>query len=46
MGNCFEYAGPTPIRVRRVSDEPIVAADSLPGYGPIFNAGVIHQDGR
>ena len=46
MGSSFDYAGPTPIRVRRVSDEPIVAADSLPGYGPIFNAGVIHQAGR
>jgi len=46
MGSSFDYAGATSLSVRRVSDEPIVAADSLPGYGPIFNAGVIHQDGR
>jgi predicted GH43/DUF377 family glycosyl hydrolase len=32
--------------MRRVSDVPIVAAGSVPGYGPIFNAGVIHHDGR
>ncbi len=29
----------------RVSDAPIVAAGSVPGYGPIFNAGVIHHEG-
>ena len=29
----------------RVSDAPIVAAGSVPGYGPIFNAGVIRHDG-
>jgi predicted GH43/DUF377 family glycosyl hydrolase len=46
MGSSFAYAGDTPIAVRRISDEPIIAADSLPGYGPIFNAGVIHHDGR
>jgi len=32
--------------VRRVSEAPIVAAGAVPGYGPIFNAGVIHHDGR
>jgi predicted GH43/DUF377 family glycosyl hydrolase len=32
--------------VRRISEAPIVAAGSVPGYGPIFNAGVIHHDGR
>jgi predicted GH43/DUF377 family glycosyl hydrolase len=32
--------------VRRVSDAPIVTAGAVPGYGPIFNAGVIHHDGR
>ena len=44
----------TPYRARRVmpavtpariSDEPIVAAGAVPGYGPIFNAGVIRRDG-
>jgi predicted GH43/DUF377 family glycosyl hydrolase len=29
----------------RVSDAPIVAAASVRGYGPIFNAGVIRHDG-
>ena len=29
----------------RISDEPIVAAGAVPGYGPIFNAGVIRRDG-
>jgi len=32
--------------VRRVSDEPIVAAGTVTGYGPIFNAGVIQHDSR
>jgi predicted GH43/DUF377 family glycosyl hydrolase len=41
----FAYAGPTALTVRRISDEPIVAADTVPGYGPIFNAGVIRHDG-
>jgi predicted GH43/DUF377 family glycosyl hydrolase len=30
--------------VRRVSETPIVPAGSVSGYGPIFNAGVIHRD--
>lgn len=29
----------------RISDAPIVAAGSVPGYGPIFNAGVIRHEG-
>jgi predicted GH43/DUF377 family glycosyl hydrolase len=29
----------------RVSVAPVVAAGSVPGYGPIFNAGVIRRDG-
>ncbi len=29
----------------RVSDEPVVAAGAVPGYGPIFNAGVIEHEG-
>ena len=32
-------------RVVRVSTEPVVAAGSVDGYGPIFNAGVIVHDG-
>ncbi len=35
-----------PTLVRRVSQDPIVAPDSVPGYGPIFNAGLVHHDGR
>lgn len=34
------------VTVRRVSDLPVVAPGAVPGYGPIFNAGVIHHDGR
>ena len=33
---------PNPVRI---SDEPIVAAGSAPGYGPIFNAGLIAHEG-
>ncbi len=29
----------------RVSETPIVAAGSVPGYGPVFNAGVIRHEG-
>jgi len=29
----------------RISDVPIVTAGSVPGYGPVFNAGVIRHDG-
>ena len=46
MCSKFDYAGATEITVEHISDEPIVKADSVPGYGPIFNAGVIHHDGR
>ena len=35
-----------PVEARRLLEEPVVAAGSVPGYGPIFNAGVIHHDGR
>ena len=35
---------PSPALVR-VSDAPVVAAGSVPGYGPIFNAGVILHEG-
>lgn len=34
------------VEARRLLAEPVVAAGSVPGYGPIFNAGVIHHDGR
>ncbi len=30
--------------MRRVRDTPVVEAGSVPGYGPIFNAGVIVED--
>lgn len=44
-GGSFAYAGPTALTVRRIHDELIVAAGAVPGYGPIFNAGLIHLDG-
>lgn len=34
------------VPVQRVSDTPVIAAGTVPGYGPIFNAGAIHHDGR
>jgi predicted GH43/DUF377 family glycosyl hydrolase len=39
-------ARPASVTVTRVSGEPVVAAGAVPGYGAIFNAGVIHHDGR
>ena len=36
----------TGVVARRLGDGPIVAAGSVPGYGPIFNAGGIVADGR
>ncbi len=30
---------------RRLRDQPIVRAGAAPGYGPVFNAGVLHHDG-
>ena len=35
-----------PVRADRISAEPIVIANSVPGYGPIFNAGVVWHDDR
>jgi predicted GH43/DUF377 family glycosyl hydrolase len=32
--------------VRRVTTGPIVEHGAVPGYGPIFNAGLLHHDGR
>lgn len=37
--------GPSAVGVRRLSGKPVVEAGSVPGYGPIFNAGVIEADG-
>jgi predicted GH43/DUF377 family glycosyl hydrolase len=37
--------GPPTIGVRRLRDTPVVEFGAVPGYGPIFNAGVIHYDG-
>lgn len=37
--------GVPPVRVRRLSDAPVVEFGSVPGYGPIFNAGAIEVDG-
>ena len=34
------------IEVTRVGDEPIIPFGSVPGYGPIFNAGAVFHDGR
>jgi len=31
--------------VRRLRDRPIVEAGAVPGYGPLFNAGVLHHAG-
>ena len=32
--------------VSRVSDEPIVQPDAVPGYSAVFNAGVLRHDGK
>ena len=32
--------------VRRVAQAPVVAHGAVSGYGPIFNAGLLHHDGR
>ena len=34
-----------PSGVRRLRDRPIVEAGAAPGYGPLFNAGVVHHHG-
>ncbi|MFN8224289.1 MAG: hypothetical protein U0R50_13705 [Gaiellales bacterium] len=33
------------IALRRLSDRPLLRAGDVPGYGPLFNAGVIHHEG-
>lgn len=35
-----------PAAVNRLCETPIVEAGSVPGYGPLFNAGLVHHDGR
>jgi predicted GH43/DUF377 family glycosyl hydrolase len=32
--------------VERLGDRPILDAGTLEGYGPLFNAGLVHHDGR
>jgi predicted GH43/DUF377 family glycosyl hydrolase len=32
-------------RARRLSDRPVVASGSAPGYDPVFNAGLLFHDG-
>jgi len=32
--------------VRRIDHRPIVEAGSVPGYGAVFNAGLLHHDGQ
>ncbi len=32
--------------VQRIADRPVVDHGAVPGYGPIFNAGLLHHDGR
>ena len=32
--------------VRRLGTRPIVEAGAIPGYGPLFNAGLVHHEGR
>ncbi len=34
-----------PQSVRRLRDRPVVEANAVPGYGPLFNAGVLHHAG-
>lgn len=39
-------APPARSPVRRAASAPIVAAGSIAGYGPIFNAGLLHHEGQ
>jgi beta-1,2-mannobiose phosphorylase / 1,2-beta-oligomannan phosphorylase len=34
------------VAVQRVSVQPVVDYGTVPGYGPVFNAGLLHHDGR
>jgi beta-1,2-mannobiose phosphorylase / 1,2-beta-oligomannan phosphorylase len=38
--------GPAAAGIHRIGDGPVVAYGSVPGYGPIFNAGAVFHDGR
>lgn len=40
-----EYTVPPGARPVRLAERPVVEAGAVLGYGPIFNAGVIEQDG-
>src|SRR5579862_157893 len=40
-----EVDGPFAVAARRLRDAPVVDFGSVPGYGPIFNAGVISVEG-
>ena len=33
-------------KVSRLHDRPVVEAGSVPGYGAVFNAGVLYHDDR
>ncbi len=33
------------VRAHRLHDRPIVEAESVPGYGAVFNAGLLHHEG-
>jgi predicted GH43/DUF377 family glycosyl hydrolase len=34
------------VRAMRLQDQPIIDHGAVAGYGPIFNAGLLHHDGR
>jgi beta-1,2-mannobiose phosphorylase / 1,2-beta-oligomannan phosphorylase len=36
---------PTP-QAKRLSDRPVLAPGAVPGYGALFNPGLLHHDGR
>jgi predicted GH43/DUF377 family glycosyl hydrolase len=45
MSSSTDSSGIAQLRAGRVADEPIVTADAVDGYGPVFNAGVLYHDG-
>ncbi len=45
MGMSVPATGRGPKPVRRVVDHPVAAAVAAPGYGAVFNAGLIFHDG-
>src|SRR5580765_7930409 len=34
------------VKVRRISDQPVIEYGAVEGYGPIFNAGAVFHEGR